>query len=108
MSVRYIGSKARLIDAIIPMVGKPGRRSGAFVDAFCGTGVVAEAAARADGLAALGELSVVPLKEVGRYRPNRAASDAGSAVTEYLIVVDRRKVLAPGHGFNSAENGGRS
>ena len=47
MSVRYIGSKARLIDAIIPMVGKPGRRSGAFVDAFCGTGVVAEAAARA-------------------------------------------------------------
>lgn len=47
MSVRYIGSKARLVDAIIPMVGKPGRRSGAFVDAFCGTGVVAEAAARA-------------------------------------------------------------
>lgn len=40
-------------------------------------------------LAALGDLSLVPLKEVGRYRPNRAASDAGSAVTEYLIVVER-------------------
>lgn len=47
MSVRYIGSKARLVDAIIPMVGEPGPHSGVFVDAFCGTGVVAEAAARA-------------------------------------------------------------
>ncbi len=47
VSVRYIGSKARLVDAILPSVGRPGRRSGAFVDAFCGTGVVAEAAARA-------------------------------------------------------------
>jgi adenine-specific DNA-methyltransferase len=43
----------------------------------------------ADGLSTLGGLSVVLLKEVGRYRPNRAASDAGSAVTEYLLVVDR-------------------
>ena len=46
LSVRYIGSKSRLVDAIIAVVGKPGRRSGMFVDAFCGTGVVAEAAAR--------------------------------------------------------------
>jgi len=43
----------------------------------------------ADGLSSLGSLSVVPLGEVGRYRPNRAASEAGSAVTEYLLVVDR-------------------
>lgn len=47
MSVRYIGSKARVVDAIIPIAGKPGRGSGVFVDAFCGTGAVAEAAARA-------------------------------------------------------------
>ena len=43
----------------------------------------------ADALSQLGDLSVVPLKEVGRYRPNRAASDAGSAVREYLLVLDR-------------------
>jgi adenine-specific DNA-methyltransferase len=43
----------------------------------------------ADGLSTLGHVSVVPLKEIGRYRPNRAARDAGSAVTEYLLVVDR-------------------
>ncbi len=42
-----------------------------------------------DGLAKLGDLSVVPLKAVGRYRPNRAASDAGSIVTEYLLIIDR-------------------
>jgi len=46
MSIRYIGSKARLVDALAPLIGNPGRRDGVFVDAFCGTGVVAEAAAR--------------------------------------------------------------
>lgn len=46
MSVRYIGSKARIADAIVALVGKPYRNKGVFVDAFCGTGVVAEAAAR--------------------------------------------------------------
>jgi adenine-specific DNA-methyltransferase len=46
VSLRYIGSKARLVDAIASIVGKPSRRSGRFVDAFCGTGAVAEAAAR--------------------------------------------------------------
>ncbi|GIK51469.1 MAG: restriction endonuclease subunit M [Planctomycetota bacterium] len=46
MSIRYIGSKARLINDILPVVGEPGPKSGKFVDAFCGTGVVAEAAAR--------------------------------------------------------------
>lgn len=43
MSFRYIGSKARLVDAILDHVGPP--TGGNFVDAFCGTGVVAEAAA---------------------------------------------------------------
>lgn len=42
-----------------------------------------------DSLEKIGRVSVVQLKEVGRYRPNRAASDAGGSVTEYLIVIDR-------------------
>jgi adenine-specific DNA-methyltransferase len=46
MAVRYIGSKSRLVEAITPLIGTPGRTAGRFVDAFCGTGVVAEAAAR--------------------------------------------------------------
>jgi len=44
MTFRYIGSKFRLIDQISIHLG--GAKQGAFfVDAFCGTGVVAEAAA---------------------------------------------------------------
>ncbi len=44
MTYRYIGSKSRLIDRIKPHMGPP-KKGAFFVDAFCGTGVVAEAAA---------------------------------------------------------------
>ena len=43
MGVRYIGSKARVANAILNLAGDPQR--GRFVDAFCGTGSVAAAAA---------------------------------------------------------------
>lgn len=43
MTFRYIGSKSRLVDQIMARVGP--RTDGFFVDAFCGTGAVAEAAA---------------------------------------------------------------
>lgn len=42
MSLRYIGSKARVVDAIIDRIGSP--NGGVFVDAFSGTGAVAAAA----------------------------------------------------------------
>ena len=45
MSFRYIGSKARLIEQIATFIGSPKHNDGFFIDAFCGTGVVAEAAA---------------------------------------------------------------
>lgn len=44
MTFRYIGSKSRLIDQIATYIGRP-KEGAFFVDAFCGTGVVAEAAA---------------------------------------------------------------
>ncbi|MFC3848777.1 DNA adenine methylase [Corynebacterium hansenii] len=43
MGVRYIGSKARVADAIVDLAGDP--RGGRFIDAFSGTGAVAAAAA---------------------------------------------------------------
>lgn len=43
MSVRFIGSKARVADAIVDLAGSP--HDGRFVDAFCGTGAVASSAA---------------------------------------------------------------
>lgn len=45
MTFRYIGSKSRLVDQIMARVGP--KTGGFFVDAFCGTGAVAEAAALA-------------------------------------------------------------
>jgi adenine-specific DNA-methyltransferase len=45
MTFRYIGSKARIVELIADHVGRP-RGSRRFVDLFCGTGAVAEAAAR--------------------------------------------------------------
>jgi adenine-specific DNA-methyltransferase len=42
--VRYIGSKARLVDDLIEIIGRP-RGESHFVDGFCGTGVVAARAA---------------------------------------------------------------
>lgn len=47
MTFRYIGSKARVVSEIIERLGAPSSQSGRFVDLFCGTGAVAEAAARA-------------------------------------------------------------
>ncbi len=44
MTFRYIGSKSRLISQIAAYIGQPNQEA-FFVDAFCGTGVVAEAAA---------------------------------------------------------------
>ncbi|WP_122575655.1 DNA adenine methylase [Pseudomonas viridiflava] len=44
MSFRYIGSKSRLINQISSFIGQP-KEGAFFVDGFCGTGVVAEAAA---------------------------------------------------------------
>lgn len=43
MGVRYIGSKARVANAILDLAEPP--KDGRFVDAFCGTGSVASAAA---------------------------------------------------------------
>ncbi|EAM6500229.1 DNA adenine methylase [Klebsiella pneumoniae] len=45
MSFRYIGSKARLVDQLGEFIGKPYSKESYFIDAFCGTGSVAEAAA---------------------------------------------------------------
>lgn len=44
MGYRYIGSKARIADEIMNYIGKP-KGKGCFIDAFSGTGVIAEKAA---------------------------------------------------------------
>ncbi|WMT42267.1 DNA adenine methylase [Paenibacillus sp. D2_2] len=44
MTFRYIGSKARLVEELAKHIGSPNQTGGMFVDAFCGTGAVAETA----------------------------------------------------------------
>jgi len=44
VGARYIGSKSRVAELVVDLAGEPG--AGRFVDAFCGTGAVAAAAAR--------------------------------------------------------------
>lgn len=46
MGYRYIGSKARIAEEILSYLGGPSREDGRFIDAFAGTGVVAETAAK--------------------------------------------------------------
>jgi adenine-specific DNA-methyltransferase len=52
-------------------------------------------------LSKLGNSAMHPLGSIGRYRPNKGASDAGSDVKEYLVVVTReakptiKRVKAP-------------
>ena len=45
MAVRYIGSKARLAETIVDIIGDPEDGSSHLIDAFCGTGIVARTAA---------------------------------------------------------------
>ena len=45
MGIRYLGSKARIIDELAMLIGTPDAEAGRFVDAFSGTGVVASIAA---------------------------------------------------------------
>ena len=45
MGIRYLGSKARVIDVLAPLIGAPDAASGRFIDGFSGTGAVASAAA---------------------------------------------------------------
>jgi len=45
MGYRYLGSKSRVVDEIMQIIGGPKSSSGWFIDAFCGTGSVSSHAA---------------------------------------------------------------
>ena len=45
MGIRYLGSKARVLEDLAHLIGHPGLLTGRFVDAFSGTGAVASLAA---------------------------------------------------------------
>lgn len=103
MAVRYIGSKTRVVDKILDVIGAPDSHENYFVDAFAGTGAVAAAAAEAgwsirvnDSLYCASVLaaaqvttrSQVPFEGLGGYeeairRLSAAASRSGFIWREY-------------------------
>ncbi|MCY4091473.1 MAG: DNA adenine methylase [Caldilineaceae bacterium] len=110
MGIRYLGSKARVIDAIAQLIGKPVAKAERFIDAFSGTGVVASAAAdlgwnvhindhmrcaRLLSTARMLAKSDVPFSEFGGYsgaidRLNKAEPASGFLWREYSPASSKR------------------
>lgn len=86
MSFRYIGSKARLVGAILEHIGKPD--GGRFVDAFCGTGAVAEAASNAGWPVLVNDhLASSSIMSVARVMSKKQASFCNIGGYEYAVSV---------------------
>jgi adenine-specific DNA-methyltransferase len=98
-TVRYIGSKARVVDAIMEILGHRQEGDGMFVDAFCGTGVVGASAADlgwavrlndqmssavAVATARLLSLEDAPFDALGGYEAAIAALNAAPPVTGFF------------------------
>lgn len=97
MTFRYIGSKARIVEVIAGQIGAP-RGSGRFVDLFCGTGAVAEAAARLGWDVHLNDHlhSAVTMAAARLVTPRQAPfHDLGG----YPAAVDQLNALPPVEGF---------
>ncbi|MGZ3461024.1 MAG: DNA adenine methylase, partial [Archangium sp.] len=98
MAVRYIGSKLRLVDVLTPFIGAPKSSDGVFVEPFCGTGVIAEQAARMGWRVRLNDhlrsatimaAARVTSKEQARFAP----------LGGYERVLEHLNALPPVHGF---------
>ena len=98
MTMRYIGSKARVADAILEIIGDP-TSSDVFVDGFCGTGAVAERAAQRGwpirlndtlvsatitAAARITHASVVPFTELGGYQKAIEVLDSTTPVEGFI------------------------
>jgi adenine-specific DNA-methyltransferase len=107
VATRYIGSKARLISEIERFVEAPSRTDGFFVDLFCGTGVVAESAARQGWRIRLNDhLTCAVTLAAARISSEQEARFA--AFGGYAAAIRRLNALAPASGFITAQYSPRS
>src|SRR4051794_25402598 len=97
-TVRYIGSKARVVGEILDLIGAQEDGDGFFVDAFCGTGAVgAEAANRGWSVRFNDSLRSAVAVSTARLV---AAEDASfSEFGGYSEAIARLNALAPLEGF---------
>lgn len=99
-AVRYIGSKARLLEAIVPIIGEPD--GGRFVDAFCGTGVVASAVADRGWPVALND-HLISSVAVARARLLATSDVPFSRLGGYERIVERLNALPDRAGYITHE-----
>ncbi len=97
MTFRYIGSKSRLIDQITTYIGHP-KQGAFFVDAFCGTGVVAEAAADLGWNVRINDSLHSAVISAGA-RLISADQAAFKKLGGYATVVAKLNAAKPKHGF---------
>lgn len=96
MTFRYIGSKSRLVEQIKGRIGA--HTGGFFVDAFCGTGVVAEAAAELGWSVRINDhLSSAVIATAARFISVKEAKF--TKLGGYEKVVTRLNSAAPVNGF---------
>ena len=101
MTFRYIGSKARVVGLIAKQIGAP-QGSRRFVDMFCGTGAVAEAAARLGWDVHLNDhLHSAVTMAAGRLVTSQQASFRH--LNGYQAAIDKLNALLPQCGFMHRE-----
>lgn len=97
MTLRYIGSKTRLVDGLAPFIGQYSGR-GRFVDAFCGMGSVAAQAAQLGWPVLLNDhLSYAAIMSSARLTARNQASFA--ELGGYTSAIDRLNGLDGRRGF---------
>lgn len=98
MTFRYIGSKARLVGSLAAFVETVNVGRGRFVDAFCGTGAMAEAAADM-GLSVWVNDSLESAVVMAEARLTARQDASFASLGGYHAALDRLNALAPEKGF---------
>jgi adenine-specific DNA-methyltransferase len=97
MTFRYIGSKARIVEAIASYIGEP-NGEGKFVDVFCGTGVVSEAASKMGWPVRLNDFLYSAVTMAGARLVGGSQARFGQ-VGGYEAAIDKLNRLRPKRGF---------
>jgi adenine-specific DNA-methyltransferase len=96
--VRYIGSKARIVEEILDIIGPPEDGDGYFVDAFSGTGVVGAGASKLGWPVRFNDhlLSAVIISSARLLGRDAVPFER---LNGYEVAIDRLNSLEPRHGF---------
>jgi adenine-specific DNA-methyltransferase len=96
--VRYIGSKARIVEEILDLIGPPSNGNGFFVDAFSGTGVVGAKASELGWPVRFNDhlLGAVIISSARLLGPDAVSFER---LGGYTGAIERLNFLRPRHGF---------